>query len=134
MGLAEQVERLQAENAELKAKVEDLTAKLEALQAELETLRRERERNSGNSGKPPSSDTLAERAKVTEERLSRAERRRLAREKAKRFMKERDAAPAGETARRPRSGPAPNRTPRPYRSPRAQEMSVIAGRAWGRPG
>ena len=104
MGLAEQVERLQAENAELKAKVEDLTAKLEALQAELETLRRERERNSGNSGKPPSSDTLAERAKVTEERLSRAERRRLAREKAKRFMKERTRRQPGKQPGAPGAG------------------------------
>jgi transposase len=46
-------------------------------------------RNSSNSGKPPSSDTLAERAKQAEERLSRADRRRLAREKAKKFLNER---------------------------------------------
>ncbi len=46
-------------------------------------------RNSSNSGKPPSSDTLGERANQAEERLSRAERRRLARDKAKKFLNER---------------------------------------------
>jgi hypothetical protein len=81
VGLAEQVELLRAENTELRAKVAELTAKLEALEIQLEKLRREGERNSGNSGKPPSSDTLAERERQAEERLSRAERRRLAREK-----------------------------------------------------
>ena len=82
MGLVDEVELLRAENAELKAK-------LAALEVELERLRRELGRNSKNSGKPPSSDTLAERANQVEERLSRAERRRMAREKAKKFMKER---------------------------------------------
>lgn len=52
-------------------------------------MRRELGRNSSNAGKPPSSDTLADRARQAEERLSRAERRRLAREKAKKFLKER---------------------------------------------
>lgn len=82
MGLAEQVEQLQAENASLMARVQ-------ILEAELEKLRREVSRNSSNSGKPPSSDTLTERAAQGEERLSRAERRRQAREKAKKFMAER---------------------------------------------
>ena len=96
MGLAEQVERLEAENAELvsknaalAARSAELEAKLAALEAEVEKLRREMARNSGTSGKPPSSDTLAERAAQSEERLSRAERRRQAREKAKKFFKER---------------------------------------------
>ena len=103
MGLAEQVERLRADNAglsaknaelaaenqDLAAKVAVLTAQLEALEAELEKLRRDMGRNSGNSAKPPSSDTLAERAKQAEERLSRAERRRRAREKAKKYFQER---------------------------------------------
>jgi transposase len=103
VGLAEQVGQLREENAELRAEVvelraknaelatkaTELDAKLEALEAELEKLRREEARNSSNSGKPPSSDSLAEKAKQAEERLSRAERRRLAREKAKKFMKER---------------------------------------------
>ena len=96
MGLAEQVEQLNEENASLRAEVgelraenAELRAKLDALEAELEKLKREMGRNSSNSGKPPSSDTLAERAKQAEERLSRAERRRLAREKAKKFLSER---------------------------------------------
>lgn len=96
MGLAEQVEQLRAENVELANKnaaqgvrIAELEAKLTGLEAELEKLRREKSRNSGNSGKPPSSDTLAERAAQAEERLSRAERRRRAREKAKKFFKER---------------------------------------------
>lgn len=96
MGLAEQVEQLNEENAGLRVEVGELRvengelrAKLEALEAELEKLKREMGRNSSNSGKPPSSDTLGERAKQAEERLSRAERRRLAREWAKKFLSER---------------------------------------------
>jgi transposase len=89
VGLAEQVEQLQAENASLMARVQ-------VLEAELEKLRREMSRNSSNSGKPPSSDTLTERAGQAEERLSRAERRRLAREKAKKFMAERVLRPPGK--------------------------------------
>jgi transposase len=82
VGLAEQVEQLQAENASLMARVQ-------ILEAELEKLRREMGRDSSNSGKPPSSDTVTERAAQGEQRLSRAERRRQAREKAKKFMAER---------------------------------------------
>jgi transposase len=64
-------------------------ARVQILEAELEKLRREMSRNSSNSGKPPSSDALTGRAAQGEERLSRAERRRQAREKAKKFMAER---------------------------------------------
>ena len=95
MGLARQVDQLERENATLQsekagltARIAELEAKLAALEAEVEKLRREQGRNSSNSGKPPSSDTLADRAAQAEERLSRAERRRLAREKAKKFMNE----------------------------------------------
>ena len=112
MGFADQAENLKAENAELRAqnaelragnaelatKIAELQAKLEALEAELEKLRREMGRNSSNSGKPPSSDTLTERAVQKEERLSRAERRRLAREQAKKFFK-------GRVRRRPGKQP-----------------------------
>lgn len=98
MGLAEQIERLRAENAELATKNAELEAKMEVLEAELEKLRRELGRNSGNSGKPPSSDTLADRASQAEERLSRAERRRLAREKLKKLMN-------GRVRRRPGKQP-----------------------------
>jgi hypothetical protein len=38
---------------------------------------------SGNSGKPPSGDTVTQRAEQQQERLSRQERRRQMREKAK---------------------------------------------------
>ena len=62
MGLAEQVEQLNEENAALRVEVGELRAKLDALEAELEKLRRERGRDSSNSGKPPSSDTLGQRA------------------------------------------------------------------------
>lgn len=79
MGRADRVKQLEAENAVL-------LAKIEALEAELEKLRREQGRNSSNSGKPPSSDTITERAKINEQRLSRAERRRTAREKAKQLF------------------------------------------------
>lgn len=89
MDLTGRVEQLEAENGALRSEISGLVAKLEALEAELERLRRELGRNSSNSGKPPSSDTLTERAKQDEERLSRAERRRQAREKAKKFFSER---------------------------------------------
>jgi transposase len=82
VGLADQVKQLEAQNAVLMAKVE-------VLEAELEKLRRELGRNSANSGKPPSSDTLTDLATQADERLSRAERRRQAREKAKKFFTER---------------------------------------------
>ena len=82
MDLTEQVEQLRAENA-------SLVARVQLLETELESLRREISRNSSNSGKPPSSDTLSERAAQAEERLSRAGRRRQAREKAKKFLRER---------------------------------------------
>jgi hypothetical protein len=39
-----------------------LTARLEVLELELEKLRREMGRNSGNSDKPPSSDTVTQQA------------------------------------------------------------------------
>jgi transposase len=96
VGLTEQVEQLKGENVALRAEVgelraenAELRAKLDTLEAELEKLKREMGRNSSNSGKPPSSDTLGARAKQAEERLSRADRRRLAREKAKKFLNER---------------------------------------------
>lgn len=73
---AERVVALEAENAELLALVEALQRKVTELEHELS-------RHSGNSGKPPSSDTLSQRAEQEQQRLSRAERRQLAREKAK---------------------------------------------------
>jgi transposase len=88
VGLVEQVKELLAKNAELASQNAELMAKVEVLEAELEKLRREMSRNSGNSGKPPSSDTLTQRAEQQQERLSRQERRRQMREKAKKFMSE----------------------------------------------
>ena len=52
-----------AEVGELRAEKAELRAKLEALEAELEKLKREMGRDSSNSGKPPSSDTLARTGK-----------------------------------------------------------------------
>jgi transposase len=103
VGLAEEVRDLRAKNQELLSKSQELVsenqrlashiavlmARLEALELELEKLRREMGRNSGNSGKPPSSDTVTQRAEQQQERLSRQERRRQMREKAKKFMSER---------------------------------------------
>lgn len=102
MGRAEEVsdllaknQELVSENGELASRVTELasqnamlTAKLEVLELELDKLRRETGRNSGNSGKPPSSDTVTQRAEQQQERLSRQERRRQMREKAKKFMSE----------------------------------------------
>jgi transposase len=95
VGLAEEVkgllaknQELVAENGELASQNAVLTARLEALELELEKLRREMGRNSGNSGKPPSGDTVTQRAEQQQERLSRQERRRQMREKAKKFMSE----------------------------------------------
>jgi transposase len=101
MGLTEEVRDLRAKNQELvseneglASRVTELVARLGALELELEKLRRETGRNSGNSGKPPSSDTVTQRAEQQQERLSRQERRRQMREKAKKFMNE-------KTKRRP---------------------------------
>jgi transposase len=95
VGLEDQVRQLKEENIGLAARNEALVAqnealasRVEVLEVELEKLRRERGRDSSNSGKPPSSDTLAQRATQAEERLSRAERRRQARAQAKKFFSE----------------------------------------------
>jgi len=80
-----ELEHLRAENAMLRSEIVTLRAAIEALEAEQERLRRELGRHSGNSGKPPSSDTMADREAQNEQRLSRAERRRRAREQAKKL-------------------------------------------------
>lgn len=69
-----------AENARLRCELDEIKARVTELEAELR-------RHSGNSGKPPSSDSLTQRAGQNEERLSRAERRRRARAVAKQLMK-----------------------------------------------
>jgi transposase len=74
----DRLSQLEAENAALRAAIA-------ALEAEVERLRRELGRHSGNSGKPPSSDTITERQAQNEERLSRAERRRRGRAAAKKL-------------------------------------------------
>ncbi len=79
MDLAERNAELEAENAALRAAVE-------ALEAGLEALRRRVDKHSGNSGKPPSSDSLAQRDDQNDERVSRAERRRRARAQAKKLQ------------------------------------------------
>jgi transposase len=86
--LLAKIEELVSQNAELASQNAELMTKAQVLEAELERLRREMGRNSGNSGKPPSSDTVTQRAEQQQERLSRQERRRQMREKAKKFMSE----------------------------------------------
>ena len=102
MGLPEEVrdllarnQELVSENGELASRVTELAsqntelaARVQVLEAQLEKLGREMGRNSGNSGKPPSSDSVTQRAEQGQERLSRQERRRQMREKAKKFMSE----------------------------------------------
>jgi len=95
VGWAERVSELErqmavrdGEIAARDAEIAALKAVVEALEAELERLRREGSKHSGNSGKPPSSDTVTQRSQQQDERLSRAERRRRARAKAKELMKD----------------------------------------------
>jgi len=91
---------LQAENAGLRAENAGLGERVEALSARVAELEHELSRHSGNSGKPPSSDNLGQRAAQNEERLSRAERRRRAREAAKKLT-----GRADEPKRRPGKQP-----------------------------
>jgi transposase len=79
-------EALRSENAGLKARLVELETSLAAIELELARVRRDSDRHSGNSGKPPSSDTLKQKAAKDEELQSRAERRRAARAKAKEYM------------------------------------------------
>jgi len=90
--VASELDRLRAENEALRQAVLDrdtqlaaLKAALAALEAEVERLGREISRHSGNSGKPPSADTISQRQAQNEKRQSRAERRRRAREQAKKL-------------------------------------------------
>jgi transposase len=103
----DETERLRAENVALRAAVGDLEseraalkAALEALEVELERLLRQAGTHSGNSGKPPSSDTITDRAKHDDAGMSRAERRRAARAKAKKMAED-----ASEPKRRPGKQP-----------------------------
>ena len=88
MELAERIAELERQLEARNQEVAVLKAALESLEAEVERLRREQSKHSGNSGKPPSSDTLTQRSEQQQERLSRAERRRRARAKAKKLMGE----------------------------------------------
>jgi transposase len=72
-----------AENDALREEVVQLRAALQAMEVELEKLRRESSRNSANSGKPPSSDTVTQRAVQNTERLSRQQRRQAERARLK---------------------------------------------------
>ena len=57
-----------ADNERLRARVAELEAENERLTAKVADLEEERGRHSGTSSKPPSSDTLAQRAKQVEAR------------------------------------------------------------------
>ena len=75
------IERLRTENTALRGLVEVLETRIAGLE-------REAGRDSQNSGRPPSSDTLADKAKQDDRRKSRAERRREARAKLKKMSQE----------------------------------------------
>jgi transposase len=101
--VAGELDRLQAENEALRQAVLDrdtelaaLKAVLSALESEVDRLRREVGRHSGNSGKPPSSDTISQRQAQNENRQSRAERRRAARGKAKKLAEKPKRKPGGQ--------------------------------------
>lgn len=96
MEWAERVTELEHQLAARDGELAALRAVVEALEAELERLRREQSKHSGNSGKPPSSDTVTQRSLQDEERLSRAERRRRARAKAKKLMADKPARRPGK--------------------------------------
>jgi len=74
----DRIAELEAENAALRAVIETLEARIAGLE-------RAAGRDSSNSGRPPSSDSLAAKAKQGERREGRAERRRKARAKAKKL-------------------------------------------------
>lgn len=73
------------EATEQEGRIAALESSLEAMEAELERRRRESSRHSGNSGKPPSSDTLAQKAAKDGDRLSRSERRRIPKKNLKKL-------------------------------------------------
>ncbi len=90
-GLVERIAELEAMVAALVEQNGRLLADNERLAARVADLERQLGRHSGNSGKPPSSDTVTQRHQQNEERLSRAERRRRARAKAKELLEGKDA-------------------------------------------
>lgn len=57
-------EALLARNAELTEQVQELTARCEALAKQVDELIRERNKNSSNSNKPPSSDNISDRRSI----------------------------------------------------------------------
>ena len=87
-GLVERVAAEAQQRSVLEAENAALRAALEIAEARIAKLERELGRDSSNSGRPPSSDTLADKANQAERRLGRAERRRKAREQAKKLATE----------------------------------------------
>jgi transposase len=81
---------------ELEALVAELMAQNQALRERVEELERQLGRNSRNSSSPPSSDTP----------LTRAERRRLAREKAKQLSKRKPGGQPGHEGKHRQMAPA----------------------------
>ena len=92
-----ELEEIGADNARLSERIAELKALLQALEIEVEKLRRESGRHSGNSGKPPSSDTLAQRNEQNDRRKSRQERRSEARAR----LKELTAGPKRRPGKQP---------------------------------
>jgi transposase len=103
----------EARIAELEAQNAALRAAIEALEVEVERLRRDASRHSGNSGRPPSSDTITQRDQQREQRLSRAERRRQARARAKELARDKPKRRPGKQAGEP--GAALRQVPDPDR-------------------
>lgn len=69
------IAQLEAENAELRALVETQRQLIERLEARVAELEHELGRHSGNSSKPPSTDTLAERAAQAARRESKRQQK-----------------------------------------------------------
>ncbi|MCA1842981.1 MAG: IS66 family transposase [Actinobacteria bacterium] len=92
-------QELRRERAAHLKTMRELRARAERAEARAAELERELSRHSGNSSKPPSGDTLTERAAQMAERESRAERRRRARARAKEILRR------GRERRRPGKQP-----------------------------
>jgi len=89
--LHQRITELSAENAALRDALGEQAQLNEELRAKVRALEWELSRHSGNSGKPPSSDTVTQRQEQNEARESRAERRRKMRARLKE-MEARDKA------------------------------------------
>lgn len=98
-GESEQIALLEARVAELVSENAALGVLVVRLEAKVSALKWELSRHSGNSGKPPSSDTVTQRQEQNQARESRAQRRRKARARLK------ELEGRGDVKRRPGKQP-----------------------------